>query len=152
MALANRPVNERWWPQRGEVAIADTDSDGHLIGYIFHPPPPMRYDDPTLSAGGDLLYYGPANAGLLCGIINEIIGHPSLHYVYCLVDWYGELLYVGRTNDPVRRLRQHQQYQPWWPDVDKVAIYYYYRDAVGQAEELCIKMFNPIHNIAFKVP
>lgn len=34
--------------------------------------------------------------------------------VYRLYDSGGELLYVGITNNPVRRFSQHQSEQPWW--------------------------------------
>lgn len=39
-------------------------------------------------------------------------------YVYRLFDAAGELLYVGASRTPLRRLRAHQSGQAWWPEVD----------------------------------
>jgi hypothetical protein len=47
-------------------------------------------------------------------------GSTGVQYLYRAYSASGDLLYVGITNHVQRRLRQHAQEKPWWPEVDWV--------------------------------
>ncbi|MEU8829409.1 GIY-YIG nuclease family protein [Streptomyces sp900116325] len=67
--------------------------------------------------------------------------------LYRLFDKKGRLLYVGISNDPVFRWRQHRGDKHWWPKVvDKKVTWYDTRMLALQAEALAIHTEAPIHN------
>jgi len=69
--------------------------------------------------------------------------------IYRISDASGNLLYVGQTNDPERRLEEHIETKPWLPDEFHVTLErgYQTRDSVTVAEENAIKSERPRHNI-----
>lgn len=57
------------------------------------------------------------------------------------------LLYVGVTNDPVRRWDQHADAKEWWPQVARKTIEWFEGRAEAlAAERTAIRSENPIHN------
>lgn len=59
----------------------------------------------------------------------------------------GQLLYVGITNDPPRRMTEHSQDKAWWPQVRGMTVDWYPdRDAVLAAERRAIRIEHPLHN------
>ncbi|GAB3213297.1 hypothetical protein GCM10027294_43540 [Marinactinospora endophytica] len=63
----------------------------------------------------------------------------------------GQLLYVGITNDPPRRMKQHSDSKDWWPQVRGISIDWYPdRDSVLAAERRAIAVENPLYNVAHK--
>jgi predicted GIY-YIG superfamily endonuclease len=57
-----------------------------------------------------------------CMTTTAVAEHPTTtdtrtHYVYRLYDAADRLLYVGMTNDPGQRLREHKRSKPWWNEV-----------------------------------
>ena len=72
----------------------------------------------------------------------------ELHVLYRFFDAHGELLYVGRTNNPPQRLNGHKADKDWWRDVSNVAMEHYESfAALEQAERDAIKNENPKYNI-----
>jgi predicted GIY-YIG superfamily endonuclease len=69
--------------------------------------------------------------------------------LYRHYDKAGKLLYVGQTNDPPRRLREHQDYAGWW---DKVSCTWYehfnFPEEVADAEKIAIATESPIWNLS----
>ncbi|MCP3017276.1 GIY-YIG nuclease family protein [Nocardiopsis dassonvillei] len=62
----------------------------------------------------------------------------------------GQLLYVGITNDPPRRMGQHEA-KTWWPQVRGMTVDWYPdRASVLAAEKRAINVENPLHNIQHK--
>lgn len=71
-------------------------------------------------------------------------------YLYRLYNRADQLLYVGITNDPQRRLREHSRTKPWWPQVDlrTVLIYQYdCREDACDLEALAIETERPLYNV-----
>jgi hypothetical protein len=67
--------------------------------------------------------------------------------LYRLFDTGGRLLYVGISNDPGFRWKQHQSVKPWWRQVaDKQVAWYDTRVLAFQAEALAIHTESPVHN------
>ena len=69
--------------------------------------------------------------------------------LYRFYDSQGKLLYVGITNDPWRRWREHVLAKPWYPQVKHQAVTWY--DAEWQArkaETRAIRTERPEFNIA----
>jgi predicted GIY-YIG superfamily endonuclease len=67
--------------------------------------------------------------------------------VYRLYDADGTPLYIGLTNDPERRFKQHRSSKPWWPQVArKVIDWYPTRDRAFLEEADAIETETPIHN------
>lgn len=66
--------------------------------------------------------------------------------VYRLFDEAGELLYVGSSNNPERRWKQHASDKPWWPEVArKEAIWHPWRESWDKETE-AIRKERPKHN------
>lgn len=60
----------------------------------------------------------------------------------------GTLLYIGVTDDPERRFKQHRDTKPWWPQVAKKTIEWHpTRRRALAAEATAIKDETPAHNI-----
>lgn len=69
--------------------------------------------------------------------------------LYRFYDAQGELLYVGITNDPWRRWRQHVQEKPWYPQVKHQSVTWYdSKSAASKAETRAIRAERPEFNIA----
>ncbi|MDX3520761.1 GIY-YIG nuclease family protein [Streptomyces scabiei] len=67
--------------------------------------------------------------------------------VYRLRDRKGRLLYVGISNDPEFRWRQHQSVKPWWSDVSAKEVTWYDTRALAlQAEAEAIHAEQPLYN------
>ena len=63
----------------------------------------------------------------------------------------GQLLYVGITNDPPRRMKQHTDTKTWWSQVRGMTVDWYPdRASVLAAEKRAINVENPLHNIQGK--
>jgi len=61
----------------------------------------------------------------------------------------GELLYVGITRHPERRLRSHEASKSWWPEVAVREIRSYRtREDAARAEHAAIVRENPRYNVA----
>lgn len=63
--------------------------------------------------------------------------------------WSGEnLLYVGISVDPVKRLREHDRHSIWMEDVDQITIEWFdTREAALTAERNAIRSEVPIYNV-----
>lgn len=68
--------------------------------------------------------------------------------VYRLRDAADRLLYVGISDDPLRRWPEHAKDKPWWQDVANFSIEWFgSRPEAFAAEALAIKSERPLHNI-----
>ena len=68
-------------------------------------------------------------------------------YLYRLYTAADELLYVGITKDLFTRLAAHQNWQPWWSDVDHYSVKEYKtREEAEVAEAAAIAIESPEHN------
>ena len=72
---------------------------------------------------------------------------PRLIYVYRCFDGSGGLLYVGMTNNLVRRIRTHQRSQWIWDVEALTAETYPDRTTAAAAERLAIRTENPRWNV-----
>lgn len=73
---------------------------------------------------------------------------PERTALYRWYDHEARLLYVGISNQPVRRAREHHGHQPWWTEVRSATVEWF--DTRGQAleaEERAIKRELPEWNI-----
>lgn len=69
--------------------------------------------------------------------------------VYRLYDGADQLLYVGCSNNPAKRLRAHARTSPWWPNVARIVVVEYPARALAeQAERTAIDLEKPLHNLA----
>lgn len=67
--------------------------------------------------------------------------------VYRLYDEAGHLLYIGMSNDPVRRWREHRKEMFWWREVERhERTWYASARLADQAERAAIIMENPRYN------
>lgn len=70
------------------------------------------------------------------------------HALYRFYNDGGQLLYVGITNDPPRRMKRHSEKKNWWPKVRGMTFDWYPdRPSVMAAEKRAIRIENPLHNI-----
>jgi predicted GIY-YIG superfamily endonuclease len=68
--------------------------------------------------------------------------------LYRLYGTDGALLYIGVTDDPDRRFKQHRDSKPWWPQVARKTIEWRPSRAIALAEEAAaIKAEAPVYNI-----
>ncbi|PRX90675.1 GIY-YIG nuclease family protein [Allonocardiopsis opalescens] len=68
--------------------------------------------------------------------------------LYRFYDDGGQLLYVGVTNDPPRRIGEHAKDKTWWTAVRGMTVDWYSdRPTVLAAERRAITVENPLHNI-----
>lgn len=73
---------------------------------------------------------------------------PRQHVLYRFFGADDELLYIGITNNPSRRMDQHSQGKPWWTEVVTVRMEVHpSRSAVLDAERIAIARERPLHNI-----
>lgn len=72
----------------------------------------------------------------------------SRNVLYRIYDDDGDLLYVGASINPGRRIRGHAQTQPWWDEASKITL-----ERLGSWEELiesetrAIELENPRYNV-----
>lgn len=76
---------------------------------------------------------------------------PEPVALYRYWDTEGRLLYVGITNDPIRRRDQHSRDATWWPFASQYVVEWHHnRAAARRAESKAIRrerpMFNVVHN------
>lgn len=68
--------------------------------------------------------------------------------LYHLYDADGTPLYIGISNDPERRFKQHRDTKPWWPQVARKTIEWHpSRDCALAKEAAAIKAETPTYNI-----
>jgi len=71
------------------------------------------------------------------------------HALYRFYDARENLLYVGITDDPWRRWREHVRIQSWYPQVKHQAVTWYENKAAAEvAEYVAIRCEHPRFNIA----
>jgi predicted GIY-YIG superfamily endonuclease len=67
--------------------------------------------------------------------------------LYRFFDTAGRLLYVGITQNPQLRLRDHRAMKDWWAEVANVTMEHFdSRQAVEAAERIAVRTENPVHN------
>lgn len=70
------------------------------------------------------------------------------HILYRFYNDADELLYVGITANPSRRLERHRHEKDWWSDVSRIDIEHFTdRHTVLAAERTAIETEKPRHNI-----
>lgn len=63
-----------------------------------------------------------------------------------------ELLYVGISNNPPARFRQHTEHAGWWTDAVRVDLTHYATEQAARAAELqAIRIEHPKYNIAGRI-
>lgn len=76
----------------------------------------------------------------------------SVQYLYRLYDRDGQLLYIGVTDNVLRRWKEHSKEKFWWDQVHTFTKEEYPdRSSVENAERLAIKTESPTYNIAHAV-
>lgn len=76
----------------------------------------------------------------------------ELTWVYKAFNKRGDLLYVGITNNPKNRLREHKDDSIWWEDKDQMTWdMYETRGQAETAELLSIRTENPVFNITGRI-
>ncbi len=69
--------------------------------------------------------------------------------LYRVYDTNKDLLYVGISGNPARRLEEHQAHKTWWHDATIVLLCHYpTRVAAAEAEQAAIRSENPVYNVA----
>lgn len=56
-------------------------------------------------------------------------------------------LYIGRSNDVLRRIREHQATKPWITQTSRIDLQWYPRDEIPDAERRAIESKHPVYNI-----
>ncbi|MFF8297720.1 GIY-YIG nuclease family protein [Streptomyces globisporus] len=69
--------------------------------------------------------------------------------LYRLRDAAGQLLYVGISEDPLRRWPEHAKDKSWWPEVASFSQEWHDDRLHAQAAEaIAIRTERPLHNVA----
>jgi hypothetical protein len=118
----------------------------------------MRTLVPIMDEEGNV-YERPSRMGMWIGGIEQLsrattrlafapYGGGELTGVYRLFACDGSLLYVGITNNPLRRWTQHATSKDWWPEVDHIALVPFgsARDARIMERQI-IRHENPVYNV-----
>lgn len=72
---------------------------------------------------------------------------PGRHYVYLASDSRGRLLYIGVTTDVFRRMGNHADRAPWYPNLAHLEVEEHAsRDEALRREAHLIRRFAPKHN------
>ena len=74
------------------------------------------------------------------------------HQVYKLFNHNDEILYIGISNNPLRRVNNHSETKQWAKDVRRIEISEWFpnrKEAARRAQKL-IGTLSPIHNIRHK--
>ena len=75
---------------------------------------------------------------------------PQVHTLYRMFDSDDNLIYIGLTNNPPGRFKQHSQDKSWWDSVKYIAVEQFSsRDELIAAERTAIETERPIHNVTF---
>ncbi|GFE20075.1 GIY-YIG nuclease family protein [Streptomyces nigrescens] len=78
---------------------------------------------------------------------------PARTAVYRLRDQTGRLLYVGISDDPLRRWPEHAKDKPWWPEVANFSTEWLAsRPEALAAEASAIKLEKPLYNVVHNSP
>jgi predicted GIY-YIG superfamily endonuclease len=76
-----------------------------------------------------------------------------MHALYRFYNACDELLYVGITNNPAARFRQHADAKDWWAEVATIRIEQHgSREALMDAERQAIKAEQPAYNVVHNDP
>jgi hypothetical protein len=71
--------------------------------------------------------------------------YPTLYRMH---DGFGRLLYVGRTINPIERMRDHRLGKDWWPRVAAILLEQFDTlEELVEAEAEAIRTEHPIYNI-----
>lgn len=74
--------------------------------------------------------------------------HAARTAVYRLFNSDGVLLYVGVARKPPERMRFHQQFKKWWPEVSGTTEEWFDNRALALgAEAVAIREERPLYNI-----
>lgn len=104
----------------------------------------------TADDGGGQLNGGCAMTDTACPVVPAPASESPCS-VYRLFDNGGRLLYVGISDDAVRRLREHTK-KPWWGSVASVTWQVLdSRDEALKAELTAIRSERPVHNIVGRI-
>ncbi|MFD5491588.1 GIY-YIG nuclease family protein [Streptomyces sp. NPDC127091] len=77
----------------------------------------------------------------------NVTGHETALYIAWAAD--ETPLYIGTTNKPRSRWRQHAKDKAWWPEVDYLDYKWFsYRSEAERTEQLLISQHCPIYNRA----
>lgn len=108
----------------------------------------------------DEVDYGrPPRAGIWAGGVEQLdtpfarlalapYNRGDLGAVYRCYGCDGSLLYVGVTNGPLRRFREHAAASEWWGEVDHVLVVPFGdRRGAEYHERLIIRYEHPIYNV-----
>jgi predicted GIY-YIG superfamily endonuclease len=127
----------RFWQYLG----TGTTHDCHLndLGYFYVPA-----EDPDTPLNYELEVRRPS---LSCG------ASPTQTALYRLRGSVDDLLYVGISNDPLRRWSEHAGDKAWWPQVAHFSLEWFpSRDQALLAEARAIRAERPLYNIAHNSP
>lgn len=81
-------------------------------------------------------------------IQNRVAKTVSGQYLYRLFNRAGLLLYVGISDNPLRRWNEHSKSKDWWPEVANLSQDWYPdRTSVELAERHAIKVERPKYNV-----
>lgn len=72
--------------------------------------------------------------------------------LHALYTWRGQgkrqpPLYIGRTNNPMRRIEEHRRSKPWITEAERIDLEWFSADAIAEAEREAIRREQPIYNI-----
>ena len=71
-----------------------------------------------------------------------------MNVLYRFFDFSGQLLYVGITNNPSKRLRRHRSEKTWWLEIANIRLQHFSNRYDLQAAELeAIRSEKPIYNV-----
>lgn len=85
--------------------------------------------------------------GDLTPALSVLAGEAAATVLYKLYDTSDTLLYVGVSEDPIRRWSQHATSKPWWQQVTRCELVWHHtRHAALLAEKLAIREEMPKHN------
>jgi predicted GIY-YIG superfamily endonuclease len=56
-------------------------------------------------------------------------------------------LYIGRTNNPMRRTEEHRRSKPWITETVRIDVEWFSADAIAEAERQAIRTEHPIYNV-----
>ncbi len=84
--------------------------------------------------------YGPVD-------VRAEIGPAPCHWTYLMSDAAGRLLYVGESNSPARRHREHENDKPWMDEVVEIQWRRHDDKTTALAEQArAIRDLDPLHN------
>lgn len=80
--------------------------------------------------------------------VPEVLPAEPGHTVYVIRDIHGDALYAGVTSTLWRRLGQHAERSPWWPDAHTIAVHgAKSRRAADRIEHAAIIRLQPRYNV-----